>query len=85
MKSIYEEVLLKLKEIAENLTRKQWLELTSNIELIRNYLQQQEKLLGLYKDLSNYVCEQCYAHKLSEITRLKIIIKELENDKQIKN
>ena len=27
-KSIYEEVLLKLKEIAENLTRKQWLELT---------------------------------------------------------
>ena len=43
--------------------------------------QKKEKLLELYKELSNYVCEQCYAHKLPEITRLKIIIKELENEK----
>ena len=41
-------------------------------------IKKQEKLLELYKELSNYVCEQCYAHKLPEITRLKIIIKELE-------
>lgn len=40
--------------------------------------EKKEKLLELYKDLSNYVCEQCYAHELLEITRLKIIIKELE-------
>ncbi len=43
-------------------------------------IKKQEKLLELYKELSNYVCEQCYAHKLPEITRLKIIIKEKEND-----
>lgn len=53
-KSIYEEALLKLREIAEKLTRKQWIELTNNIELIRNNLQQahkQEKLLKLYQRL----------------------------------
>lgn len=43
-------------------------------------IKKQEKLLSLYKELSNYVCEQCYAHKLPEITRLKILIKELENE-----
>jgi len=42
--------------------------------------QKQEKLLELYKDLSNYVCEECYSYKLPEITRLKIIIKDLENN-----
>ena len=54
MKSIHQEAILKLKEIAEKLTRKQWLELTSNIESIRNQLQQaqkQEKLLELYRQL----------------------------------
>lgn len=40
----------------------------------------QEKLLSLYKELSNYVDEDSYAHKLPEITRLKILIKELENE-----
>lgn len=53
------------------------------ISLYRYYkdkAKKQEKLLKLYKELSNYVCEQCYAHKLPEITRLKIIIKELENE-----
>ena len=83
-KSIYDEALLKLREIAEKLTRKQWFELTNNIELIRRNLQQgqkQEKLLELYKELSNYVDEQTYAHELPEITRLKIIIQEIENDK----
>jgi|LSQX01.2.fsa_nt_gb hypothetical protein len=56
-KSVYKEALLKLKEIAEKLTRKQWLELTSNIELIREHLQQaqkQEKLLELYKEYFEY-------------------------------
>ena len=42
--------------------------------------QKQEKLLELYRDLSNYVCEECYSYKLPEITRLKIIIKELEDE-----
>lgn len=39
-----------------------------------------EKLLELYKELSNYVDEQTYAHELPEITQLKILIKELENE-----
>ena len=43
-------------------------------------LEKQEKLLELYKELANYVDEQTYAHELPEITRLKIIIKEIEND-----
>lgn len=34
----------------------------------------------LYKELSNYIDEQTYAHKLPEITQLKIKIKELENE-----
>lgn len=82
-KSIYEEALLKLREIAEKLTRKQWIELTNTIELIRSNLQQaqkQEKLLEHYKELSKYVDKQTYSHKLPEITRLKILIKELENE-----
>lgn len=58
---------------------------TSKIyDKLDNYITQQEKkekLLELYKDLSNYVDEQTYAHKLPEITRLKILIEELENDK----
>lgn len=44
--------------------------------------QKQEKLLKLYKELSNYVDEQTYAHKLPEITTLKIKINELENDER---
>ncbi len=46
--------------------------------------QKQEKLLELYKQLSNYVDERYLAHESPEITRLKIIIKELENE-QITN
>ena len=42
--------------------------------------QKQEKLLELYKELSNYVDERYLAHESPEITRLKIIIKELENE-----
>lgn len=38
----------------------------------------QEKLLALYKELSNYVDEQTYAHELPEIINLKIKIEELE-------
>ncbi len=56
-------------------------DILEDIELVEQALQQaqkQEKLLELYKDLSNYVDEQTYAHELPEITRLKIIIKELE-------
>lgn len=40
----HEEALTPLKEIAEKLTRKQWLELTGKIETIRAYISQQEKL-----------------------------------------
>ena len=55
-------------------------EIRIKIEQAFKQAQKQEKLLELYKDLSNYVCEQCYAHELPEITRLKIIIKEIENE-----
>lgn len=80
-KSIYKEALLNL--IMNNsmrvagqhvLTREQY----SNVFKALEQAQKQEKLLSLYKELSNYVCEQCYAHKLPEITRLKILIKEIE-------
>ena len=52
--SIYEEASFKLNEIANHLTLKQWLEMISNIELIRKHLQEaykQEKLLKLYREL----------------------------------
>lgn len=51
-----------------------------NVKQALEQAQKQERLLELYKELSNYVCEQYYAHKLPEITRLKILIKELENE-----
>lgn len=49
-------------------------------ELEQYILQQekQEKLLELYKEVSNYVCEQCYVHEFPKINGLKILIKELE-------
>ena len=40
----------------------------------------QEKLLELYKELAHYVSEQVYAHDTPKITRLKTLIKELENE-----
>lgn len=45
-----------------------------------NYFEKALKLGKLYKELSNYVDEQTYAHELPEITQLKIKIKELENE-----
>ena len=84
-KSIHEEALLGLRmndsmRVAGQhvLTRNQY----SNVFKALEQAQKQEKLLSLYKELSNYVCEQCYAHKLPEITRLKILIKELENERR---
>ena len=82
----HEEALELVKILYFNINEKtkQELKRTSKIyNKLDNYITQQEKkdkLLELYKELSNYVCEQCYAHKLHEITRLKIIIKELENE-----
>lgn len=51
------------------------------------YINQQEKrdeLLKLYKELSNYVDEQTYAHELPKIAQLKIKIKEL-NEQLLEN
>jgi hypothetical protein len=78
-KSIYEEAIGQLLKIQGRLSTNydKFLEVKQALE----QAQKQEKLLSLYKELSNYVCEQCYAHKLPEITRLKILIEELENDK----
>jgi hypothetical protein len=39
----HEEVMANLKEIAENITSKQWQKLTSKIEKIRGYITEQEK------------------------------------------
>lgn len=47
-----------------------------------SYFEKALKLGKLYKELSNYVDEQTYAHELPEITQLKIKIKELENEKR---
>lgn len=87
-KSIYEEALEDLsilvkqankRKLSNDIVVNRWS--LERIEKVINQAQKQEKLLSLYKELSNYVCEQCYAHKLPEITRLKILIKELENEK----
>lgn len=82
-KSIYDEALLDLRmndsmRVAGQhvLTREQY----SNVFKVLEQAQKQEKLLKLYKELSNYVDETTYAHKLPEITTLKIKIKVLEND-----
>ena len=88
--SIYGEALLKLKEIVYHLTPKQWLEMTSNIELIRKHLQQaykQEQLLKLYKEYFEYSemlkdGRKFGGRMLVEHERDKIIeeIKELEKE-----
>ena len=92
-KSIYDEALLKLNEIANHLTLKQWLEMISNIELIRKHLQEalrQEKLLKLYRELINvkdeiisFLFNGSYDDYTDEIAiDLEVQIDELE--KQIK-
>lgn len=53
---------------------------TEDLDIIKMALEQaqkQEKLLELYKELSHYVD---YIGNFSEITELKIKIKELENE-----
>ena len=79
-KSIYEEAL---EIMIDNILPREGGKVNKT-KVIKALLQaqKQEKLLSLYKELSNYVCEQCYAHKLPEITRLKILIKELENERR---
>ena len=79
-----------LKFIAENITKKQWLTLTTQIEQIREFLNQQEMLLVHYKQL-NVFYEKLYTMELSELSlnsnyyeieiiKLKQRIKELENE-----
>ena len=49
----HKEAMKDLTEIAESITSKQWQKLTSKIEGIRGYIDEQEKkdkLLGLYRD-----------------------------------
>lgn len=41
-------------------------------------MKKQEKLLGLYKELSYYVDKPIYTHDFQKIAQLKIKIKELE-------
>ncbi|MDD2261936.1 MAG: hypothetical protein PHC31_05515 [Clostridia bacterium] len=53
---------------------------TTDYESEMSKVEKALKLGKLYKELSNYVDEQTYAHKLPEITTLKIKIKVLEND-----
>lgn len=77
-KSIYEEAIGQLLKIQGRLSTNfdKFVEVKQALE----QAQKQAKLLELYKELSNYVCEECNAHKLPEITRLKILIKEKENE-----
>lgn len=56
IKMTSKEALTPLKEIAEKLTRKQWLELTEKIETIRTYITQQEQFA---KDVSRYFELDC--------------------------
>ena len=79
-KSIYDEALEKINVEFDAWDRAEHLELFELVEQALKQAEKQEKLLELYKDLSNYVCEECYSYKLPEITRLKIIIKEIENE-----
>lgn len=51
---------------------------TKRIGEFESKIIRQERLLELYKELSNYVSEQMFAHELHKITRLKILIEELE-------
>ena len=77
-KSIYDEALEKINVEFDAWDRAEHLELFELVEQALKQAEKQEKLLELYKDLSNYVCEECYSYKLPEITRLIILIKELE-------
>lgn len=83
-KSIYEtsvKILNDYRNQNYNSTFRDEVELASAIDVILPKCLKQEELLELYKELSNYVDEQTYAHELPEITTLKIKIKELENEK----
>ena len=82
-KSIYEEAIEDLYYVIPVGYPKDMIGKTIQTKRLLDFVKQaqkQEKLLELYKELSNYVCEQCYAHEFPKINRLKILIKELENE-----
>lgn len=87
MKEItHEEALKDLREIAENITSKQWQKLTSKIEHIRNYITQQEKVNELMKKLLNNIREintpqqKHFVFLASEYQLIKYILNKLESE-----